>query len=155
MDDAFATSSPWSQPQVKKMNKIRRITETTQVQRSRSHARGRGGFFSLCCSSFTSLIFHIIIIIIRRILFLSDNSVSFLSGRVGIGCGDVLVGNSVGWRLALKLSMTKRTSLLDVQPLLQTASVEEVTARSDHSTAHVLQGTETRMRPALYLFPFM
>lgn len=34
--------------------------------------------------------------------------------------------------------MTKRACLLDIKPFLQTASVEEMTAWSDHSTGHVL-----------------
>lgn len=39
--------------------------------------------------------------------------------------------------------MTKRTRFLDIQPLLQTASMEEMTARSDHSTVHVLEANST------------
>lgn len=35
--------------------------------------------------------------------------------------------------------MTERARFLDIQPFLQTASVEEMTARSDHSTGHVLE----------------
>lgn len=39
--------------------------------------------------------------------------------------------------------MTERTCFLDVQPFLQTASVEEMTARRDHSTVHVLVADST------------
>lgn len=35
--------------------------------------------------------------------------------------------------------MTEGACLLDVEPFLQTASVEEMTARSDDSTVHVLK----------------
>lgn len=41
-------------------------------------------------------------------------------------------------RLALELRVAERTRLLDVEPFLQTASVEEMTARRDHGTVHVL-----------------
>lgn len=36
--------------------------------------------------------------------------------------------------------MTKGARLLDIKPFLQTASVEEMTAWSDHSTVQVLKG---------------
>lgn len=39
--------------------------------------------------------------------------------------------------------MTERARFLDIQPFLQTASVEEMTARSDHSTGHVLEADST------------
>lgn len=46
-------------------------------------------------------------------------------------------------RLALELRVAERTRLLDVEPFLQTASVEEMTARRDHGTVHVLDGVNT------------
>lgn len=39
--------------------------------------------------------------------------------------------------------MAERTRLLDVEPFLQTAGVEEMTARRDHGTVHVLDGVNT------------
>lgn len=39
--------------------------------------------------------------------------------------------------------MTKRTCFLDVQPFLQTASMEEMTAWGDHSIVHVLEADST------------
>lgn len=39
--------------------------------------------------------------------------------------------------------MTKGAGLLDIEPFLQTASVEEMTARSDHSTVHILVADST------------
>lgn len=61
--------------------------------------------------------------------------------RALIGCWGVLIGASSGWCLALELGVTKWARLLDVEPFLQTASMEEMAARSDHSTVHVLAGT--------------
>lgn len=40
--------------------------------------------------------------------------------------------------------MTEWACLLDIKPFLQTASVEEMTAWSDHSTVHVLEGMSTK-----------
>lgn len=39
--------------------------------------------------------------------------------------------------------MTQRARLLNIKPLLQTTSVEEVTAWSDHSAVHVLVADST------------
>lgn len=60
-----------------------------------------------------------------------------------IGCRGVLVGGGGGWCLAFELWVAEGTCLLDIEPFLQTASVEEMTARSDHSTVHVLEGKST------------
>lgn len=38
--------------------------------------------------------------------------------------------------------MAQGAGLLDIQPLLQTACVEEMTARRDHSRLHVLMGNK-------------
>lgn len=39
--------------------------------------------------------------------------------------------------------MTEGARLLDIKPFLQTASVEEMTARSNHGTVHVLVADST------------
>lgn len=51
--------------------------------------------------------------------------------------------------------MTKWARLLDVEPFLQTASMEEMAAWSDHSTVHVLAGTSRNMEHRrVYRVPF-
>lgn len=103
----------------------------------------RGGLSSWHDKSSIPLLFScflLVPIIGKRALFLLLTGLGFvLPCRALIGCRGVLVGGSGGWCLALELRVTKGTCLLDIKPFLQTASVEEMTARSDHSAVHVLE----------------
>lgn len=78
------------------------------------------------------------------ILFLPISWSFILPCRALIGCWVIMIGASgASWGLALELRVTKWTRLLDVEPLLQTASMEEMAAWSDHSIVHVLEGMST------------
>ena len=66
----------------------------------------------------------------------------------GIG-SRVTLGGARGGDLALELAVAEGAGLLDVEPLLQTAGVEEVAAGRDHRLAHVLQREHTWLHTAL------
>lgn len=48
------------------------------------------------------------------------------------------------------MAVAQRAGLLDIQPFLETACVEEMTARRDHSRFHVLKGRKRRYLLSVY-----
>ena len=80
---------------------------------------------------------------------------TFLKRNVLLSCS-VRLWNRLSphpWKLGgvFEVAVAQRAGLLDIQPFLQTACVEEMAARRDHSGFHVLKGEQRYLLSTSYL----